>query len=154
MGTAWLSTSALTVMRADAELHRTCETGGLLLGYVQDPDVVICDVIGPGPGAQRTDTTFLPDDRWQTEELAERYAASGRSHTYLGDWHTHPAGAGTLSGRDRRTLRRIARARQARIAAPVSLVLVPNSEKETVAVWRYAGRFHRPTRLRLTTFER
>jgi hypothetical protein len=36
-------------------------------------------------------TTILPDDGWQTEELARRYAASGRCHTYSGDWTRIPA---------------------------------------------------------------
>jgi hypothetical protein len=35
-------------------------------------------------------TTILPDDGWQTEELARRYAASGGCH-HLGDWPRIPA---------------------------------------------------------------
>lgn len=50
----------------------SAETGGLLLGYWSGDAMVISEV-----RAVRTKTSFLPDDGWQTAELAKRYAASG-----------------------------------------------------------------------------
>jgi integrative and conjugative element protein (TIGR02256 family) len=149
--TVWVNLAALSLIRAEAGLYPDLETGGLLLGYVQSEDVVICDVIAAGPNAQRTRTTFLPDSSWQTDELAKRYAASGRRHTYLGDWHTHPFGVGALSWRDRRTLRAIARAPEARISRPISLVLVP--QPELITVWRDRGLLQRPERITYRLYE-
>lgn len=50
------------------------------------------------------------------------YEASGRLHTHLGEWHTHPGGALRLSGKDRNTLARVANHKEARLSTPVMLV--------------------------------
>lgn len=148
-GQAWIWTSAFSAMRAEVARHPSEETGGLLLGYVCGADVVIASIIGPGPSARRTKYTFLPDNEWQTDELAKAYGASGRIHTYLGDWHTHPSGGGELSWRDLRTLKRIAHTATARVLRPISLVLVPGPD-EVIAVWRANGRFRVPERMQVT----
>lgn len=141
-------------MRTEARRHPHRETGGLLLGYLSGDDVVICSVIGPGPLARRTKTTFLPDSDWQTAELASAYEASFRRYTYLGDWHTHPSGSGKLSMRDVRTLRRIARSAEARAPRAISVVLVPalDEAEERLAVWHAAGRLRPPARIPVTMF--
>jgi integrative and conjugative element protein (TIGR02256 family) len=138
--TVWVDKDALAAVREEAARHAEEETGGMLLGYRSGDDAVVVAVIGPGPAAQRTASTFLPDAGWQQDRLAEVYAASGRTTAYLGDWHTHPGGRPVLSPRDRRTLRRIAGHRPARQPRPLSAVLAPAADGELV-FWEHRGRW-------------
>jgi len=122
--TAWLSSDALDLMVNDADVWAPAETGGVLCGYwVTDQEVVISTAIGAGPNASHDTTGFEPDAEFQLHAIADVYERSGRHRTYLGDWHTHPAGGAALSGTDRATARRIARSRTARCPRPIMLLL-------------------------------
>lgn len=141
--TVWIADGALAAVREEAARHAEEETGGMLLGY-RSGDAVVVAVVGPGPAARRTASTFMPDAGWQQDRLAEIYAASGRTTGYLGDWHTHPGGRPVLSPQDRRTLRRTAGHRPAREPRPLSAVLAPAADSELV-FWEHRGRW-RPAR--------
>lgn len=125
IGQAWITESSIDEMIAEAEHRFPYESGGALLGYwaKQYEEVVITDVIGPGPGATHRAQSFLPDSEYQEKEIACRYEESGRLHTYLGDWHTHPRSIPYLSRKDRRTLKTIAKHRDARASAPLMAIL-------------------------------
>lgn len=113
------------------------ETGGILVGYRSEAAMVVTQVIGPGPAATHKLTSFDPDTQWQTEELAARYHASGRTETYLGDWHTHPNGNPRASFADWRAARRISRARAARAPEPLILIIGLDEEAVTACAYRY-----------------
>jgi integrative and conjugative element protein (TIGR02256 family) len=121
----WIAASVLRSLDAEATDRTPNETGGILLGYwsAAGREAVVSDWIGPGPRARHARTSFIPDHEYQEAELARRYARSGRMLSYLGDWHTHPKGAPTLSARDIRTLRRIATTAEAGAPTPVMVVL-------------------------------
>lgn len=141
MSVAWIRAHALEEVRRCARDRHPLETGGLLLGWVHDAsgDAVVAEIVGPGPAALHGAASFLPDHEWQRAELARRYAASGRVHSYLGDWHTHPGGTGRPSVRDRRTLAAIAAAPSARIPRPL-LAIVSGSPDGPVDAWRHRRR--------------
>jgi integrative and conjugative element protein (TIGR02256 family) len=127
---------------AEAARAAPLESGGVLLGW-QDPEgrkLVIAGVVGPGPQATHRRTRFSPDNDWQCEQITAAYEESGRTVTYLGDWHSHPGGGDTPSRRDERTARRIARARAARARHPVMLILSGGSEVWHPTAYRYTGR--------------
>lgn len=142
MSVAWIHVDALEEARRYARDRHPLETGGLLLGWSEDVtgDAVVAAIVGPGPAAEHGLMSFLPDDQWQRAELARRYAGSGRVHGYLGDWHTHPNGAGRASSRDRRTLASIAAAPLARAPRPL-LAIVSGDPDGPVHVWRHRHRF-------------
>jgi integrative and conjugative element protein (TIGR02256 family) len=143
----WLTGKAENSIREEAARHPDEETGGVLLGYFSpDGSVVVAEATGPGPGARRTAGSFDPDIDWQLVEVAARYAASGRINTYLGDWHTHPHGVPLLSPTDRRTLRRIAQTKTARVPQALMAVLAPDAAG-SLRVWQYQGRLRPPQRL-------
>lgn len=124
MTVVWVSDAAVSDLLAEASTKAPSETGGVLLGYqVANGDVtVITAVVGPGPNAEHSSTRYVPDHEYQELEIARVYAESGRCTTYVGDWHSHPGGALYLSRTDVRTLRTIARHKDARLAHPVMIV--------------------------------
>lgn len=66
--------------------------------------------------------TFEPDSSWQQQHIGLLYARSGRRLSYLGDWHTHPAGKPESNQHDRRTPGAIAHTASARCPNPIILV--------------------------------
>jgi len=112
-------------MELEAKRVFPLETGGVLLGYSSDStdEVVVRTVVGPGPLARHDASGFLPDQRYHEAEVARLYAESGRTWTYLGDWHTHPNSTAGLSLTDRRTLGRVSRANAARVTFPIMAIL-------------------------------
>lgn len=123
MASAWVRSDVIERIEHEADRAYPNETGGILIGYFSTQGPVVTDTVGPGPDAVSGRTAFVPDNQYQYRRLAEIYENSGRSHTYLGDWHTHPGGVGTLSRLDRKTLRRIARTPAARAPEPIMVIL-------------------------------
>jgi integrative and conjugative element protein (TIGR02256 family) len=141
----WWAQDALDAALTEADRAFPLETGGVLLGWrASTAEVVVTDVVGPGPAAEHHGIWFRPDADWQQEQIDARYSQSGRTVTYLGDWHTHPNGGAALSRKDLRTLRRIARHTAARTPQPVMAVLAGGPE------WRLVVRQPRRPQSRLT----
>lgn len=131
-------------MVVDADRWAPEETGGVLLGYwVHDTEVVVTEALDAGPASSHSESGFHPDAAYQERRIAEVYEASGRHHTYLGDWHTHPAGGHGLSRMDRRTMREIGRSSEAGCPRPLMLVLADRFDWR-LAVWCPSGRWLSP----------
>jgi integrative and conjugative element protein (TIGR02256 family) len=142
----WLAREALDAMVAEARRTEPLETGGVLLGWHGDDDeeIAVAKVLGPGSRAVHRRSRFSPDTGWQRREIARVYEQSGRTVSYLGDWHSHPGGGETPSRRDQRTARRIARARSARVMRPVMLILPGAGERWRAVPYHYLdGRLER-----------
>ena len=124
--TVWLYHAALQLMVREAERWLPFETGGVLMGYSDDhhDTFVIEQAIGPGPLAKHSRYSFMPAQYFHEQEIARIYALRKRCSTYLGDWHSHPAGGPFLSKRDRRTLKTIAASPTARMTEPLMVLLV------------------------------
>ena len=132
----WLASSALASIATEHSRYSAVETGGLLVGYwANGAEVVITDATGGGPLARHGPKAYVPDAAHDAAETARLYAASGRLHTYLGDWHSHPAASVRLSRRDRQTLGDIARHENARAPRPLMAVVAGTDEALAVAVW-------------------
>lgn len=128
---AWVDRRIFSEMSKEA--HRFCprETGGVLMGYWAGIDqVVITNMIGPGPKAVHRRYFFTPDDQWHVDEIARIYEQSGRVITYLGDWHSHPYGSSGLSIKDFVTLFRVAAYKPARAPRPIMGILHNNPKWE------------------------
>ena len=147
-GLVWISAAVYYELLTEAERKYPDETGGILVGYWVHhwTEAVITSVIGPGPFAIHSSTDFTPDNDYQSRELEKLYFESGRLHSYIGDWHTHPLGDATLSVTDRKTLRRIAEYPEARASIPLMIVIGGNSQW-AMRIWRY-----RPSRIRQLHF--
>jgi integrative and conjugative element protein (TIGR02256 family) len=99
------------------------ETGGVLMGYRLEDHLNVSRIIGAGPLARHLAGAFEPDWKWQQEEVASQYKASGRMLEYIGDWHSHPRGVPRPSAKDRGTARTIAISTEARCPAPLMIIV-------------------------------
>lgn len=133
----WLPGHVAAFLSSMANEAMPEETGGVLLGYVsgESDQVVVSHAVGPGPSATHALDLFVPDYSYQEAEIARLYQQSGRQVSYLGDWHSHPRGDGTMSQADRETLRRIAACSSARSREPIMLILSGGPNWTPVA-WR------------------
>ncbi len=124
-------------MRQEASKHAPrAESGGLILGYWASPtDCVVTHLTTPGPKAIRASARFVPDPE-HDEQLVERlWRATDGASTYLGDWHSHPVSDGSLSGKDRRTLGRIAGDPEAFAPNPIMAVLARPAKRWLLEAW-------------------
>ena|ERR1700733_7074919 len=135
--TVWLSSDTLSSLTDEADRHYPLETGGALIGYWSDASAaVVTDFVGPGPASVHRRYSYEHDHVWEADKIASHYNRSGRSHVYIGDWHTHPdATSGNLSGTDRRSIRRVIEFREARTAHPLMLVLFGQPKQWESAIW-------------------
>lgn len=134
---AWLKHSVLEAMYEQANFFQPYETGGCLLGYWVKPleEVVICEIVGSGPGAKHSKIRFEPDHEWQICKIATIYKESEFYYTYLGDWHSHPNhSSANLSWKDRKTLRKIASYPPARMPHPLMAIIAKN-ESWNLKIW-------------------
>lgn len=80
------------------------ETGGRLIGTYKQTgaqyDITVSGVLGPGPNATRSRTSFFQDGTYQ-EQMFRAIEAKHPEIEHLGNWHTHHVnGYPTLSGGD------------------------------------------------------
>jgi integrative and conjugative element protein (TIGR02256 family) len=101
--------------------------------------IAITGITGPGPNAKHTRTAFEPDYEYQDAEIARIYFESGRCHTYLGDWHTHPNSVAALSKKDKKALGRIALHKEARAPNPIMAIL-GSGKPWRLRIWRFDTR--------------
>ena len=83
------------------------ETGGRLVGTYHKKgihyDIQVSGVIGPGPNARRSTTSFFQDGEYQ-ETIFRSIEESHPNIEHLGNWHTHHVnGFPTLSAGDKAT---------------------------------------------------
>jgi hypothetical protein len=87
------------------------ETGGRLIGTYKKRgshyDIQMLGVLGPGPQAQRSATSFFQDGEYQ-EKIFRQIEEKHPDIEHLGNWHTHHVnGLATLSQGDYATYSRI-----------------------------------------------
>jgi integrative and conjugative element protein (TIGR02256 family) len=99
------------------------ETGGIFMGYRQENQLVITNVIGAGPKAVHEHNSFNPDNEYHETEMARIYKESNQINTYIGDWHTHPNSGSYLSSRDKKTIINISQNRECRLKQPIMMIL-------------------------------
>lgn len=66
------------------------ETGGVLMGYVEDETIFVEKASDPGPKALHENVNFQADPDYTDMFIDMEYANSNGKNRYLGEWHTHP----------------------------------------------------------------
>src|SRR6266487_882730 len=95
----------------DCDKFDAAETGGRIIGtyHKKGPhyEIEALGVIGAGPNAQRTATSFFQDGEYQ-ETVFRSLEQKHPEIEHLGNWHTHHVnGLQTLSSGDKATYKRI-----------------------------------------------
>lgn len=131
----WISDVAVKTIVTESSKWCPKEAGGLLLGYTCDTQWVVSSATAAGPGARHCPLSYTPDQDYDASLIANQFKASLGVIRYLGDWHSHPNGAARLSGKDKSTLKRIARFPDAQIGTPLMLICGGGEPDWTLAVW-------------------
>jgi integrative and conjugative element protein (TIGR02256 family) len=95
-----LTPEALAFIRNEAQAWPGVETGGVLIGSIEDGTATITRATGPGPKGQRKPASVYIDGEYTGDVCWEHQRAKEGEEHYLGDWHTHPNGVVSLSGMD------------------------------------------------------
>jgi Prokaryotic homologs of the JAB domain len=101
---------ALEAVFDECDRYEIDETGGRIIGSYKkkgrDYQIDVLGVIGPGPNAKRTPTSFFQDGDYQ-ERVFREVEKDHANLEHLGNWHSHHGnGLETLSGGDRATYHR------------------------------------------------
>lgn len=81
------------------------EAGGILMGFRRDHHLHVDDLTEPFSTDKRTRTSFRREHTGHAEAAQRRWASTGRTCDYLGEWHTHPEDHPMPSGKDLREWR-------------------------------------------------
>lgn len=66
------------------------ETGGVLMGYIEERVVYVEKASQAGPKAIHDEIYFQADANYIDMFIDMQYANSNGKYRYLGEWHTHP----------------------------------------------------------------
>lgn len=132
----WAPRSLQASIECQARRFFPLETGGVLLGWRDGPDVIAASYIGPGPRALHGRHLFVPDHAWQLSQIRAAFKASGGDLDYLGDWHTHPGGIAAMSNQDRATLAKLNR----RVRGAAMLIAAGRDDTWSFGAWTTATR--------------
>lgn len=78
--------------RAVRNCRANIEVGGILLGSYRGPHIEIIGVTEPGSGDISSAFSFNRRDKCHQAAAMRAWTESYGTVTYLGEWHTHPAG--------------------------------------------------------------
>lgn len=109
--TVSIPTKALEAIFDECDKFPVDETGGRIVGTYskrrKEYQIDVLGVIGPGPNAQRSATSFFQDGEYQ-ESVFRGVEKEYPNIEHLGNWHSHhPNGLQTLSSGDRATYQRV-----------------------------------------------
>ena len=102
-----IARGALESIFDECDQYDIDETGGRLIGNYRQIgaqyEIQVLGVLGSGPNAQRSPTSFFQDGEYQ-ESVFRSIEESHPNIEHLGNWHTHHVnGYPTLSGGDKTT---------------------------------------------------
>ena len=148
----WIDTQAMMSIMGEANSKYPLETGGMLIGYRKGLDVVVTDIVGPGPGAIHQKYFFEHDNTWQKKQADELFNATEGQLRYIGDWHSHPDGPIETSPLDMQTIKLISDTPEALTPEPLMLIIGGNFSK--YAVWELAEGILRSLPVKGFSFDR
>lgn len=131
----WVESGVLAFITAECQRIAPKESGGLLLGYWAAGDVIVRIATGAGPESNHNLSSYIPDNKFDSDQIAKFYKETRGIITYLGDWHSHPGGGSDLSKDDVITLINISTYEPARAATPIMLIAAKEHYGWTPAVW-------------------
>ena len=147
----WIDTAAMMAIIAEANSKYPLETGGVLIGYRKDNEVIITDMTGPGPDAKHEPLYFDVDTKWTTAKADEIFDSTDGRLRFLGDWHSHPGGYCHPSVLDVKALEKVRDWPKALTPKPLMMIIGHDFSKWTI--WELAEML-RPLLLQRFEFDR
>lgn len=90
-GLVIVETSVLKTLDKYRQFYRNqSEQGGVFIGEVRIPHIIITHVTEPGPSDLATRFGFVRKKQHHQRTVDQLWLTSGGYLTYLGEWHTHP----------------------------------------------------------------
>jgi integrative and conjugative element protein (TIGR02256 family) len=83
-------TQPLEMFESQVKQFGIVETGGVLMGYVENKTMFVTKASDPGPNAIHAPDYFRADANYVDMFIDMAIANSGEKLRYLGEWHTHP----------------------------------------------------------------
>jgi integrative and conjugative element protein (TIGR02256 family) len=102
-----------TIERFSRPNENSREAGGILLGSYRGPHIEIVACTTPLPRDRRRWNLFDRRDPGHSAEAVKRWQDSGRTVTFVGEWHTHPEPIPSPSFIDKNTWRLVSRRNKA-----------------------------------------
>lgn len=98
-----ISAGAAETMSALLRRHSPSETGGILVGRIAAPrkTIYVTRLVPAPPDSRGTPWVFTRGIEKLPEAIEEVHRRTGGLLTYVGEWHTHPAGGSDLSDTDK-----------------------------------------------------
>jgi len=78
------------------------EIGGIFIGAYRGPHIEVLQYTTPGARDMSGAFSFIRRDAHHQRKANNAWRSSGRLHTYVGEWHTHPSGLPFPSSIDRK----------------------------------------------------
>ncbi|HEU4329026.1 MAG TPA: Mov34/MPN/PAD-1 family protein [Roseiflexaceae bacterium] len=142
--------TALTFIQQESQRSFPFESGGILIGRVEQGSILVTHATGPGPRAIHSPRRFVRDGDYTQQALNAQLQASGGLDDYLGEWHSHPLSVGP-SPQDRESMRWISGNPHYQQPAPIMLLCQRESQGSwTVLAYQWIHSHLRPRTLVLT----
>jgi len=130
--TVILKKAALSAIRESTRRAKNCETGGILIGMVENSgQAIVVEATSKPKGSIFTWRSFLRKRDGLESLLKSRWE---QNLYYLGEWHSHPGGSPVPSEQDRTTMRGIATSEDYRCSTPILVILGTAEGLETLSV--------------------
>lgn len=84
------SNQALQMFQSEIGIFGDLETGGVLIGHIEEDVLIIDKASNGGINAIHEEFYFRADPNYIDMFIDMEIANSGGKHRYIGEWHTHP----------------------------------------------------------------
>lgn len=96
-----ISSSVKTILNSYRQSKPShTEAGGVLIGQINESDILINRISIPSPFDTTTRYSFIRDKKAHQMIMDYEFANSEGKNIYIGEWHTHPAKIATPSTTD------------------------------------------------------
>lgn len=86
-----VETAVLQTLQRYRQFHHSqSEQGGVFVGEVRPPHIIITHATEPGPSDRASRFGFVRKKQHHQAIVDQLWRTSGGYLTYLGEWHTHP----------------------------------------------------------------
>jgi integrative and conjugative element protein (TIGR02256 family) len=118
----FIKPAVLAIVKQEMAKASATETGGVLVGYLHNGELVVTGASGPGPRAKLEKYGVLIDGKYAQRFCDQARRSSSGRDDYVGDWHCHPGRSLKPSHWDHDAMATMAEFGASPTTQPVSLI--------------------------------